>query len=163
MQVEIVKILSGPCANFYTIKIDGEKLTLFEKFINENKSKHTSELENIRNRVKVMAQKTGARETFFKTKEGVPGDGVCALYDDPDKKLRLYCVRYGKLVVILGSGGEKPKGMKALQESKKLTDENDIVKRISKGVSKAMREKYLRWSDDGMEIECDEDEMIIDI
>jgi hypothetical protein len=163
VQVEIIKILSGPCANFYTIKIDGDKLTLFEKFINENKTKHKAELLNIRNRVTIMAKTTGARETFFKTKEGAPGDGVCALYDDPDKKLRLYCVRYGKLLVILGSGGEKPKGMKALQESVKLTNENNLVKRISKGVTKAMKDKYLKWSYDGMDIECDDDEMIIDI
>ncbi len=110
-----------------------------------------------------MAKTTGARETFFKTNEGVPGDGVCALYDDPDKKLRLYGVRYGNLVVILGSGGEKPKTIRALQESKKLVDENSMVKRISKGVMKAMKDKYLRWSANGDEIECDDDKMIIDI
>lgn len=162
MQVEIVKILSGSCANFYTVKIDGDSLTLFEKFINENKVEHKEELSNISNRVTVMARKTGARETFFKTKEGAPGDGVCALYDDPEKKLRLYCVRFGTVVVILGSGGEKPKSIKALQESPKLTKENELVKRISKGVTQAFKDKYLRWSDNGTDIECD-DEMIIDI
>lgn len=163
MQVEIVKILSGSCANFYTVKIDGDSLTLFEKFISENKSKYNNELNNIRDRLKVMSDRTGARETFFKINEGVPGDGVCALYDDPEKKLRLYCVRYGTVVVILGSGGEKPKNIKALQESKKLTKENELVKRISKGVTNAFKEKYLRWSLDKTDIECDDDEMIIEI
>ncbi|MCA6438030.1 MAG: hypothetical protein IM600_16835 [Bacteroidetes bacterium] len=163
MQVEIVKILQGDYTNFYTAKIVGEDLSLFENFISENKNKHQKELENIRNRIKVMAHNTGARETFFKTKEGVPGDGVCALYDEEEKNLRLYCVRYGKLVVVLGGGGEKPKTIRALQENKKLKDENDLVKRISKGISKAMKDKYLQWSADGMELECDDDEIIIEI
>ena len=163
MQVEIIKILTGPMAIFYTIKLDGETLTLFEKFIIENKSNHSTELKNISERIQVMSKKTGARENFFKINEGEPGDGVCALYDDPDKNLRLYCVRYGSVVVILGNGGEKPKHMRALQESTKLTKENDIVKRISKGVTKAFREKYIRWAANEMDIECDDDEIIIDI
>lgn len=163
MLIEIVKILQGVHANIYTIKIDGETLTLFEKFITENKARHKNELKSISERINVMAKKTGAREMFFKINEGRPGDGVCALYDDPEKKLRLYCVRYGTVLVILGNGGEKPKGMKALQESNKLTKENELVRRISKGVARAFKEKYLRWSDDGMDIECDDDQMIIDI
>jgi len=57
-------------------------------------------------RLKIIGNETGARESFFKTKEGIPGDGVCTLYDTPDKKLRLYCIRYGKQLIIIGAGGQ---------------------------------------------------------
>lgn len=163
MQIEIVKILSGQYANFYTVKVDGDPQTLLEKFIIENQINYPGEVENIRNRISTMAKKTGAREQFFKLNEGVPGDGVCALYDDPEKELRLYCIRYGSLLVILGSGGEKPEGMITLQESPKLTAENYLLRKISQAVSKAIKNKDLVISSDGMDLECDDDQIIIDI
>ncbi|MBK6979124.1 MAG: hypothetical protein IPH28_20170 [Cytophagaceae bacterium] len=60
------------------------------------------------------------------------GDGVCALYDDPDRNLRLYCIRYGKQIVVLGGGGHKPKTIRALQEDEKLKQENYLIRNISK-------------------------------
>jgi putative component of toxin-antitoxin plasmid stabilization module len=163
VQFEIVKVYSGAFATFYSVKIDGENITLFEKFINENKTKHARELANISSRIKTMADKAGAREQFFKLDEGKPGDGVCALYDDPDKNLRLYCVRNGSVAVILGSGGEKPKNIRALQESDKLTKENQLVRNISAAITQALKDHLIKWSDNGMELFGDEDTMIIEI
>ncbi|MGQ0826953.1 MAG: hypothetical protein ACT4ON_01030 [Bacteroidota bacterium] len=155
MQFEIIKILSGEFTNFYTIRFDGEDHNLFEKFIIENKSKFPNELSDINNRIQVMAKTTGAREQYFKLNEGKPGDGVCALYDQPDKHLRLYCVRYGSVAVILGNGGEKPPGMIKLQESPKLTKENELLRKISKAIDKAQKDGLVEWSKDGMEISVD--------
>lgn len=163
MQFEIVKVYSGTCATFYSVKLDGENNTLFEKFINENKDKHPKELANIRDTIKVIADKTGAREQFFKHNEGKPGDGVCALYDNPDKNLRLYCIRNGSVSVLLGSGGEKPKSIKALQESKKLTDENELICDISSAISSALKDKVIKWSENGMDLLGDGDSMIIEM
>jgi hypothetical protein len=39
--------------------------------------------------------------------EGKYGDGVSALFDKPKYKLRLYCIRYGTQIIIVGWGGEK--------------------------------------------------------
>lgn len=58
-------------------------------------------------RLKIIGTKTGAREQFFKLHEGNPGDGVCALFDLPDKNLRLYCIRYNTQIIILGGGWNK--------------------------------------------------------
>lgn len=150
MEFEIVKILSGEFANFYTVRFEEDEHNLFEKFILENQKKFGKELIDIKNRIRVMANKTGARENFFKLKEGSPGDGVCALYDDPDKNLRLYCIRYGAVAVILGNGGEKPKNIRTLQESEKLTIENKLTKKISKAIDKAKKDGLIEWSADGM-------------
>lgn len=163
MHIEIVKIHSGPCTHFYTVLFEKEKHTLFEKFILENQKEFPNEIKDIKNRILTMANKTGAREQFFKLDEGKPGDGVCALYDTPTKNLRLYCVRFGNVAVILGSGAEKPKGMRTLQESKKLVKENDLMRRVSVGITNALRERIIEWSDDGKELLCDEDPIIIEI
>lgn len=152
MEFEIVKILSGEFANFYTVRFEDEDNNLFENFILENKDNFAKELSEIKTRMQVMARKTGAREQFFKLNEGNPGDGVCALYDNPGKNLRLYCIRYGSVAVILGNGGQKPKTIKALQESEKLTIENKLTRKISKAIDKARKDGLLEWSRDGMEI-----------
>ena len=64
-----------------------------------------------------IGKRVGAQEIFFRRKkEGKAGDGVEALYDSPDAKLRLYCIRYGSVTLILGDGGEK--NVRTWQEDK---------------------------------------------
>lgn len=162
MQFEIVKVYSGRCTTFYSVKLDGQNNTLFERFVTENEQSNGTELEKISRSIRKMADVTGARDQFFKLKEGLPGDGVCALYDDPDKRLRLYCIRYGSVAVILGSGGEKPKDIRALQESVKLTEENQLVRDISRAITQALKNGQIWWSKSGMELLSDEEPIIIE-
>lgn len=92
MKYKIVKIdnLIGEYASIYSIFDTDEEKTLFEIFVKENNSLFLSELNDIVKRLKVIGTKTGAREHFFKLNEGEPGDGVSALYDNPESNLRLY-------------------------------------------------------------------------
>jgi hypothetical protein len=137
--------ISGKKASFYSILPSGSNETLFETFIKENQNGFKDELLDIVSRIRSMSNETGAREQYFKPNEGKPGDGVCALYDNPDKHLRLYCIRYGTCVVILGGGGHKAAGMRTLQESDKLTFENDILRTVSKKITERIKEKDIRW------------------
>ena len=77
MKIKLVKIaqLSGNKASIYTVLIDNDNGTLFDKFIIENKISFKSELHNLTVRLKTMGQDTGAREHFFKQFEGNPGTG----------------------------------------------------------------------------------------
>ncbi|MGM0497528.1 MAG: hypothetical protein ACQESJ_06380, partial [Bacteroidota bacterium] len=140
--------LSGKEASIYSIFLEEEQETLFNRFINENKNSFKSELKDIINRIKVIGHKTGAREQFFKLKEGKPGDGVCALYDRPDKNLRLYCIRYGKTIILLGGGGQKDTN--TLQEEPKLKQENYILRKVAKEIQEKMQEGEIKFSDDYM-------------
>lgn len=157
MNFELIKIdqLSGRKASIYTILVEGETFTLFEKFLKENQNLFKSEINDILQRLSTIANKTGARESFFKTKEGNPGDGICALYDQPGSKLRLYCIRYGQELVILGGGGPKPKTIRALQEDANLTYQNYLLRKISKKIMEALKQKDLRFSKDFLDFEGD--------
>ena len=148
MKYELIKIdeLSGNKASIYSVIIDEDDSSLFEKFIDENIDLHLSEINNITQRLKTIGSKTGAREHFFKINEGNPGDGVSALYDDPDKNLRLYCIRYGTMIIVLGGGGPKPKDIRALQESEKLTEENYLLRAISQKITEKITDKDIRLS-----------------
>ena len=152
MKYRLVKLdnLSGKKASVYTIIISGESETLYEKFIQENIGSFKSELIDINTRLNVIGKKTGARDHYFKLHEGSFGDGICALYDDPDKHLRLYCIKFGPQIVVLGGGGPKPKNIRALQEDEKLTEENYFLRDISKRITEKIIEKDITFSSDSL-------------
>ncbi|MFZ2339836.1 MAG: hypothetical protein WAW07_08980 [Bacteroidales bacterium] len=153
MNYELVKLanLSGNEASVYSIWLDDYQTTSYDRFIKENINSFKSELSDINNRLYVIGSKTGAREEFFKPGEGNAGDGVCALYDSPQRKLRLYCIRYGTLIVIVGGGGEKK--VRKLQDNEKLKDENYLLRRISAEIMKRIKSKEIRYSENKMDFE----------
>jgi hypothetical protein len=103
MDFELVKIkdLSGRKASFYTVVRNGDNKSLFETFLEENSITFKNKIFDIIRRIKTISNKTGVIDGFFKPNEGKPGDGLCALYDQPGSKLRLYCIRFGREIVIL--------------------------------------------------------------
>jgi hypothetical protein len=154
MKFEIVKLnqFNGNKCGVYSIFIDDEQDTLFDRFLYENVISFKDEITSILQRLNTINKKTGASEHFFKLEEGNPGDGVCALFDVPDSNLRLYCIRYGNSIIILGGGGEKPKNIRAFQKNDKLKEENYLLRAISKKIAELIREKEILFSDDETEI-----------
>jgi hypothetical protein len=157
MQCRLVKLLqfSGNNASVYSVVMNDEQKTLFDDFISENKSLFISEIKDIAVRLRTIGQSTGARENFFKHKEGSPGDGVCALYDIPKSNLRLYCIRYGSQIIILGSGGPKAKNLRALQEDQKLTETNYFLKWLSNQITQRIIGKEITFINDGLDFDGD--------
>ena len=157
MNLKLVKLdnFLGSEASVYTLKDLGNNKTLFDNFIWENINSFKSELNDIVLRLKEIGKHTGAREQFFKTKEGKPGDGVCALFDIPDSNLRLYCIRYGSTLIVLGGGGHKPKTVLALQEVPKLEEENKIVKIVSAQILERLKNKEIEYTNNYMDFEGD--------
>ena len=156
MNCEIVKLdlYSGDGASVYTIYIEDEGITFFDKFVSENIGNFKNEVLDINNRL-LSIGKIGAREQFFKLKEGVPGDGVCALFDTPNSNIRLYGIRYGSDLVIVGGGGPKSKSIRSLQQDDKLTSENYLLRAISKEITQKMTDKELKFTTDYFDFEGD--------
>lgn len=142
--------LSGARATVYTVKLS-DGTDLFDQFLEENIGGYHEDINDILQRLRTIATKTGAQKNYFKLREGKPGDGVSALYDSPKKHLRLYCVRMGNSVIILGGGG--PKTTRTYQEDPKLNHEANLLKHVSKEITDKMNTKYLRFSDDELELE----------
>ena len=140
--------------------LNGRFLTHDEALYNivsENIILHKNETKDILSRLITIGHTTGAREQFFKLNEGKPGDGVAALYDKPNSKLRLYCIRYGSLIVIVGGGGYKPKNIRALQDDPKLTEENAILVKVSKDIQDRTKEGEIKFINEGMDFDGDLD------
>jgi hypothetical protein len=144
--------LSGDKTKIYSVVMQGDDITLFDKFIRDNLLTNRDEIRFILNRLQEIGYTTGARDIYFKHNEGKPGDGVCALYDEPGRELRLFCIRYGSLAIILGVGGPKVKGIAAWQEDKKLTLEASRMIEISKAILSRIKNRDLGWSSDGKQL-----------
>jgi hypothetical protein len=153
MNLKLLKLdkFSGKEASVYTLFDIDEETTLFDKFVSENINSFKSEIKDILMRLNSIGKKTGDREQYFKLKEGKLGDLVCALYDTPDGKLRLYCIRFGKTLIILGGGGTKT--TRTLQENPKLNEENSILVKISKQIYERLKNKEISYINDGMDFE----------
>lgn len=143
------KQISGNKASVYSVRLD-DGTNLFDQFLSEHHNDYGKDVKDILQRIRTMASKTGAQEHFFKTREGNPGDGVCALYDTPYKHLRLYCIRMGNAVIILGGGG--PKSTQTLQEDPKLKKENYLLRDISQYITENMNTRIVQFSDDELEL-----------
>lgn len=162
MKVELVKIRLGAKACFFSIKVEGGEKTLFQHFIEENQKKYRKEVEFLRDRIMVMLNSTGANIQFFKPYEGRKEDNICALFDEPHIKLRLYCLRHNDKTVILGGGGFKPWKLGAFQNDPKLKDENYLMRAVSEAFYKAIDDGYIEIESDG-DIICDDDPLILEI
>jgi hypothetical protein len=153
MQCRLVKIneLSGKAASIYSVVIDDEDETLLDQFIREYSVSFIDETKDILKRLKTIGYKTGARVHFFKEQEGNPGDGVCALYDQPHSHLRLYCIRYGTQLVLAGSGGHKPKTIRAFQDDERLAEANYFLRWLSGRITERIKDKEIRYINDGLD------------
>lgn len=149
-KVELVELeeFDPAMGHIYSVAVDDSDKTLFDLFLEENDADYRLELAEIITKLKTMSSKTGFTDNYFKLNEGTLGDGVCAI-TDLKGKLRLYCIRFGNILLVLGGGGPKSKLIRALQEDPKLLMENNNVRIISAAMAKAIREKELRIEEDG--------------
>jgi len=149
---------SGSEAKVYSIIPEGEEETLFNKFVDENAVAYKEEVKDILKRLMQIGHTTGARESFFKhegDKEFLRkfGNYVWALYDDNEKKLRLYCIRFANVAIILGGGGYKDKSVRKWQDDKKLSEEVRKVMAYAESILKQLDDGDLYWSADRTELE----------
>lgn len=150
MKYKIVKLneFSGKVATVYSVLMEEENETLLNKFVKENEITFKSETKDILKRLYSIGHTTGARTQFFKEWEGKPGDGVCALFDDQKKNLRLYCIYFGSQLIVVGSGGHKPKNIRTLQQDDKLKAENYLLRKISEQITQRIIDKEISYTKD---------------
>lgn len=75
------------------------------------------------------------------------------MYDDEERKLRLYCMRFGNVAIILGGGGHKDKAVIKWQEDQKLSEEVRKLMAYAECILKQLDDGDLYWSKDLTEIQ----------
>jgi hypothetical protein len=150
MNFEIIPLeeFSGLRATIYSILPKGSSNTLFDDFVEEFAEQFKDEIVSIADLLEDMGNKYGVRENFVKLNEGKPGDGIVALYDNPDKHLRLYGIRFGLGMIILGEGGQKK--TKTWQDDSKLANAVSTLMQISTSLNQRIENKEITFSTDGI-------------
>lgn len=148
---------SGKKATIYVVLNElGENP--FREFAVSCGKDYEDKLLNFIGRIKSIGTQVGAIEDYFKLHEnerkGV-GDNVCALYDVPDKEMRLYCVRISEQILILGGGGPKPEHIRAWQDCPILSKAARYMISISETIKTRLQTGTLAISDNGMEFTGD--------
>ena len=151
MGFRIVKItdLSGDGCKIYSVARDGSEDTLLESFIDEFDNDYTAQIDEILNKLRFMGMEVGAREGFFRMNEGRPGDGVVALLNAPGFPLRLYGIRFGTSLLILGSGGLKERRIRSWQEDFKLRSAAEQMIKVSYLISRRVIDRVIVLKPDG--------------
>jgi hypothetical protein len=118
MFYEIVDLqrFSGPGCTIYSVIPKGGTETLFDEFLEEQSALHGVEVNELITRLLEIGKRHGMREHFYKPHEGRLGDNICALYIKPGGRLRLYFIKYGTDIILIGGGGYKHPRIRAWQE-----------------------------------------------
>jgi hypothetical protein len=156
---ELIEIQIGSKASIYTIHIEGEKKNELEKWIekilseidntksedNEDYNKLKEALDFIVNRLKKTIPHKGAKEYYFEH-DGKRTDAVVKL---KNSILRLYCLRYGGLLLIVGNGGTKPAGIIKTQDKKELKEAVENLQVVESKIKEAQDMGEFNFSDNG--------------
>lgn len=158
MKNKLVRLrnLSGDAASVYSIYYSDKDAVLFEKFVKDNMRHSPEEVMDIVRRLRSIGTITGAEESYFKLDEGlIWDDAVCALYDIPEKHLRLYCILVSEKILIIGSGGFKSKDIRKWQEDPQLTSAVHEMMHFSAIIKAKFEHGSLYISDDDLKFEGD--------
>ncbi len=147
VEFEIEEYFKGEESTFYTIKLKGEAKSETEKFFEEMATIDIESTEFIAQRIEIMAEKTGCRDNFFKLKESSFFNNLCALSKG---ELRLYCLRYGNVAVVLGGGGIKPEGVASYQEIPELDEDVKILEKACELIDERIKEKEIQINDNSL-------------
>lgn len=155
MELRLVKPkgYSGEKATIYTVLNVTDSTNPFSDFFKAWASDHEDKIINFINRIRSMSNITGAKEDFFKLDENEErgkGENVCALYDEPDKEMRLYCIRISEQILIIGSGGPKPPNIHRWQDCPILSKAARYMIFISEIIKVNLAKGTLQYSEDGM-------------
>ncbi len=147
---------SGRGCTIYSVIPKGHTQTLLDRFIEENITDHPQEVRKLVANLRDIGGELGMRERYFKPNEGGLGDQIGAMYVHKGAGLRLYFIKYGSDVILLGGGGYKGQGIRAWQDDPKLKQEVELLIQLSKDIgSRLILKDDLWWSPDHRNIEGD--------
>ena len=136
-KIHIKEVQQTDIAGLFTISIEGEDSTEFQKFLEKFKedASRKEELSVILTLINRMLTASGFLERYFRP-EGKMSDHVAALPVERTQ-LRLYCLRMSDSVLIVGNGGVKK--TKTYQEDESLNGYVITLQKLDKLLHNAIK------------------------
>ena len=104
LSCELIQIAYGDAGTLYSVKLNGCEKSEFELFTEIPELQENHDFHEVLAFLEVMVDKKGFKQRFFKVKEGSRTDSLVALSRG---KIRLYCLRWSGILLIVGYGGYK--------------------------------------------------------
>jgi hypothetical protein len=145
---KLVLVESGDAGALYSIQFEGERNTEFEKFLEKQQLKDSKEVAEIGSILNEMTIKHGFLKDYFKEKEGKKKDSLVALRRG---RVRLYCLRWSDVLLIVGNGGVKK--TPTYQDDQELNHSVEILQDIDELVLRRVRNREIRLNRDTGELE----------
>jgi len=123
-------VLEGTKSIFLSIKFLEDDKNEFEKVLDKfkNSEKFRKILDNISDRILLMADKFGVDKDFFKDE----GERNVYRFNKTGKEFRLLCLPYGRFNVIIGGGAIKKPGTDTYQENPEYYRQVKILQAVDK-------------------------------
>jgi len=140
---EIVELLKGEKAGFYSVKFNGEDKSEAEKFFEKLESEDEEKLENLYSKIEYQADVRGCLDSLlFYERDNT-------IYKFKEGDWRLYCIRFGKVAVILGGGDIKD--VQKTQDSEVLEKHVKVLQDINRVVNDRIKENDITITENGLE------------
>ena len=148
MNFSIVPLYYGNKAKIYTIQVEGAELSEYKQFVLENMNIRKEAVQVLDITLKNMAHRRGFIDEFF-IRESPQDFNVFKVTETDD--LRLYCIRYSGIAIIVGGGGIKSPDKFKLKENPHLQKKVDFLIEIEKKIQEKLASKEIRITDNGFE------------
>jgi hypothetical protein len=144
----IVPLYNGNKAKIYTIQVEGAELSEYKQFVFENMYVRKEAVRVLDTTLKNMAHRRGFIDEFF-IRESSYDFNVSKITQTDD--LRLYCIRYSGIAIIVDSGGIKLPNKFKLKENPHLQRKVDFLIEVEKKIQEKLATKEIRITDPGFE------------
>lgn len=127
MKFKIIPLYSGKRAKTYTIHIAGDELNSYYKFVFALQNNYSLEILSLDEKIRNMCQHHGLDDNFFK-RESPLSHNVFRVTGTGN--VRLYCIKFSKVAIIVSGGGIKKAGTIKLAENPNLLSEVKFLQQI---------------------------------
>ncbi|MEP7218723.1 MAG: hypothetical protein ABI876_07380 [Bacteroidota bacterium] len=135
--------LDGPKGTIYTVKIDGELASEFDKA--HEALKHLKDFQRVMRQLENMVDRHGFQEPAFR-QEGTARDSVAALSKESGK-VRIYCCRWSTRTLLLGCGCLKD--VARVQDDKTLTHYMETMMYVDRRLMERIRDRSIEIGHNG--------------
>ena len=148
MNFSIIPVYSGKKAKTYTIQFENSELSEYYQFVFDHKDNFPTTILELNEKLKNMVKTHGLIEEFF-TRECPESHNVFRIKNTDE--LRLYCIKFSNVAIILGRGGLKIPGTIKLSENPYLQDIVNQLMKIEDLIVERIKSKEIKVTDDLIE------------
>ena len=149
MKFSIIPLYNGKKSKVYTIHFSDKELSEYDQFVFDNMSIVPDAVRILNTQIKNMSCRYGLSEHYFK-RESPESHSVFRI-DDTEENLRLYCIKFSRVAIVLGSGGIKSPGTIKLIENPHLNAICDLLMQIEDLINERIKSKEIIITDDCIE------------